>query len=492
MPTTVTFTTAGAISWDNTSLGATSIDLKIFGGGSGGGGGGPNFGFQAGGGGEEIEIAGLSVSAISYSGVIGDVAAGGVGGNGASGNNSTFTVGGTTYTAHGAVFATGGTGGNGTVNRNGGNGGSANFVTHGGGGGSSAGTSSAGVNGGTGGSGGAGGIAPTGGGDGGNGGADGVAGSPGVQPGGGGGGGGKNGNGGQGAAGKIILTYYAPPANTVAPAVTGTAQVGQTLTTTDGTWTGSPTFTYLWKHGDNSAAGGTATNNTYVPVVGDIGFGMKCVVTGTNSDGNAAATSNTTSNVLPAAPVADFTGTPLSGTAPLSVAFTDTSTNTPTSWLWEKNDGSGWVNFAGTPTVQNPTEVFATGTWSVRLTATNAGGSNTKTRTNYITATQPVPVNSVAPAVTPSSGLIGDTFTSTTGTWSNTPTGYSYQWKLDGVNVGTDANTYAPVAAGSLTCTVMASNSGGPGTPAVSNAVTVSAPAASGSTRIGLAIGLGL
>lgn len=71
-------------------------------------------------------------------------------------------------------------------------------------------------------------------------------------------------------------------------------------------------------------------------------------------------------------PVAEFSGTPLTGCAPLSVAFTDESTNTPTAWLWEKNDGSGWVNFSGTPTAQNPTEDFAAGTWDVRLTATNA------------------------------------------------------------------------------------------------------------------------
>ena len=86
-------------------------------------------------------------------------------------------------------------------------------------------------------------------------------------------------------------------------------------------------------------------------------------------------------------PVADFSGTPVSGAAPLSVVFTDSSTNTPTSWLWEKNSGAGWVNFAGTPTDQNPTESFAAGTWSVRLTATNAGGSDPETKTDYITAT---------------------------------------------------------------------------------------------------------
>lgn len=88
-------------------------------------------------------------------------------------------------------------------------------------------------------------------------------------------------------------------------------------------------------------------------------------------------------------PVADFSGTPVSGTAPLSVAFTDASTNTPTSWLWEKSSdgGSNWSNFAGTPTAQNPTEVFAAGTWAIRLTATNAGGSDGETKTAYVTVT---------------------------------------------------------------------------------------------------------
>lgn len=97
------------------------------------------------------------------------------------------------------------------------------------------------------------------------------------------------------------------------------------------------------------------------------------------------------------APVADFIGTPVSGTAPLSVAFTDASTNTPTAWLWEKNDGSGWVAFTSGSTTQNPTEAFAAGTWSVRLTATNAGGSDSETKTDYLTVATPVtPTNPTA------------------------------------------------------------------------------------------------
>lgn len=89
-------------------------------------------------------------------------------------------------------------------------------------------------------------------------------------------------------------------------------------------------------------------------------------------------------------PVAAFSGTPLSGTAPLSVAFTDASTNTPTAWLWEKNDGGGWQNFASGSTTQNPTESFAAGTWSVRLTATNAGGSDSETKTSYLVVATPL------------------------------------------------------------------------------------------------------
>lgn len=104
-----------------------------------------------------------------------------------------------------------------------------------------------------------------------------------------------------------------------------------------------------------------------------------------------------------------------------------------------------------------------------------------------------VPVSTIPPAVTPLSGPIGETCTSTTGTWTNTPTGYAYQWKSNGSNVGTNASTYIPVASGSLTCTVTASNGDGAGTPAVSNAVvvdTVRGPFVPEFVRMGLGLGL--
>lgn len=180
--------------------------------------------------------------------------------------------------------------------------------------------------------------------------------------------------------------FASPPVNTVLPVISGTAQVGQTLTSTTGTWSNTPTsYSYQWK----SAGSNVGTDqNTYVPVTGDIGNTITVTVTASNTSGSTPATSAATSAVVAATPIADFTGTPLSGIAPLSVTFTYTGTGgTPVSYSWEKNDGGGWVAFASTPTAQNPTESLAAGTWSVRVTATNTGGSDTKTRTNYVTST---------------------------------------------------------------------------------------------------------
>jgi PKD repeat protein len=79
------------------------------------------------------------------------------------------------------------------------------------------------------------------------------------------------------------------------------------------------------------------------------------------------------------APTADFTGAPVSGTVPLTVQFTDLSTDAPTSWTWDFGDG-------GTSTAQNPQHSFQNaGTYSVALTASNDHGSDTLTRTDYIT-----------------------------------------------------------------------------------------------------------
>lgn len=82
-----------------------------------------------------------------------------------------------------------------------------------------------------------------------------------------------------------------PPVNSVAPALSGTAQEGQTLTCSTGTWSGSPTYTYQWKRDGNNIT--SATNSTYTLVTADVGTSIKCTVTATNFVGSATADSNT-------------------------------------------------------------------------------------------------------------------------------------------------------------------------------------------------------
>lgn len=83
----------------------------------------------------------------------------------------------------------------------------------------------------------------------------------------------------------------------------------------------------------------------------------------------------------PVKPVPYFTGTPLSGRKPLTVKFTDGSTNSPTYWRWDFGDGS-------TSTLQNPSHSFShKGSYTVVLTVGNAAGEATLTRTAYITVT---------------------------------------------------------------------------------------------------------
>jgi PKD repeat protein len=79
------------------------------------------------------------------------------------------------------------------------------------------------------------------------------------------------------------------------------------------------------------------------------------------------------------APVASFTGTPVSGAVPLTVVFTNASTGSPTSYSWAFGDG-------GTSTAASPSHTYtAAGTYTVALTATSSSGSNTMTRTSYVT-----------------------------------------------------------------------------------------------------------
>jgi PKD repeat protein len=87
--------------------------------------------------------------------------------------------------------------------------------------------------------------------------------------------------------------------------------------------------------------------------------------------------------IVLAAPVANFSATPVTICENETVTFTDLSTNTPTSWSWNFGDGSS-------STLQNPTHVYANnGVYNVTLTATNVTGSDSDVQNALITVNQP-------------------------------------------------------------------------------------------------------
>ena len=212
--------------------------------------------------------------------------------------------------------------------------------------------------------------------------------------------------------------------------------------------TNSPT-SWSWTFGDGGASTAQNPSHTY-NAVGSYAVAL----TATNAGGsNTLSKSNFITIALTwTTPVAGFTGTPTSGMVPLHVNFTDSSTNTPTSWSWTFGDG-------GNSSGRNPGHAYsAAGSYTVALTATNPGGSNTCTQSNYITVTAPpAPVAGFMAPVT--SGPV-PLFVAFTDTSTNNPT--SWSWTFGDGGTSTIQNpTYTYFAVGSYTVALTATNGGG-------------------------------
>ncbi len=142
---------------------------------------------------------------------------------------------------------------------------------------------------------------------------------------------------------------------------------------------------WAWSFGDGhtytnpspSSYSGLVTNTYTAPG----SYTVKLTVvgpTGTNIS-TVASYVVVTSGTVP--PSASFTGTPTTGFAPLTVIFTDTSTGTVTNRAWNFGDGHTYTN----TTSLYATNTYTTnGTFTVSLTATGPGGTNTSTVAKYV------------------------------------------------------------------------------------------------------------
>jgi hypothetical protein len=115
----------------------------------------------------------------------------------------------------------------------------------------------------------------------------------------------------------------AVPRNTARPTITGDPQVGESLTATEGTWTGSPTsFAFQWQRCDLDAivCGDVpgATGRSYGVRAADVGFRVRVEVTARNASGSGVAVSAPSGIVVPRTPITNARPT----IAIISIRFT--------------------------------------------------------------------------------------------------------------------------------------------------------------------------
>ena len=158
-----------------------------------------------------------------------------------------------------------------------------------------------------------------------------------------------------------------------------------------------------------------------------------------------------TVNELP--PVANFTGTPTTGTVPLTVTFTDGSTGVITEYAWDFGDTT-------TSAEQSPSHQYTkVGTYTVNLTVTGPGGSNISSQSHYVTVNELPPVAGFNTDPTPATGIVPLTvvFTDTS---TGAITGYTWDFG-DTVTSSEQSPSHQYNKAGIYNVTLMVTGPGG-------------------------------
>jgi PKD repeat protein len=208
--------------------------------------------------------------------------------------------------------------------------------------------------------------------------------------------------------------------------------------------TGDPT-SWEWDFGDGATSTEQNPSHDYTAI-----GSYTVTLTATGAGGSDTETKADCVQVL-LPPTADFSASPTNGIAPLGVSFTDLSTSDPTAWEWDFGDG-------GMSTEQNPShEYLAPGSYSVSLTASNAGGADTETKADYITVVPPPPAADFSAAPTSGPAPLEVAFT---GLSSNEPTSWSWDFG-DGDTSTTQNPSHAYLTPGCYTVSLTAANAGG-------------------------------
>jgi hypothetical protein len=196
------------------------------------------------------------------------------------------------------------------------------------------------------------------------------------------------------------------PVNSVAPVVSGGTTVGSTLTTTNGTWSNSPTgYTYQWYRTSSPISG--ATSSTYTLVTADNTNTIYCAVTATNPAGSVTQNSNTVGPVT-----STYTISFLSVAGGASGGFANNG-------FYQAGGGGGSGGFVTGSFTATPTNVYTATVGGGGATKTSAGQGNAGSNTSLTGQTTAVGGgggggSGAAPA-TGGSGGGGEGQTNTTG-----------------------------------------------------------------------------
>jgi len=222
--------------------------------------------------------------------------------------------------------------------------------------------------------------------------------------------------------------------------VSGVAPLGVTFTNlSSGDWS-----TSSWNFGDGATS--TLANPTHTYTTAGV-YSVSLTVSGPGGTDTETKTDYITVYETVAA---NFTGTPASGLIPLTVSFVNTSTGAWETSAWSFGDGA-------TSALKNPVHEYTEpGTYTVSLTVSGLGGTDTETKTSYITVYGPVTADFTG---TPTSGLppLSVSFTNTSvGDWTTS------SWDFgDGSTSTLDNPTHQYTLAGAYTVTLSVSGPGG-------------------------------
>ena len=227
--------------------------------------------------------------------------------------------------------------------------------------------------------------------------------------------------------------------NTSGPSITGTAQRGNTLSGSQGSWSGiGNVYAIQWQESTDGVAWADiigATESSYTPSVADEGMKLRLSVSATNPDGTATAVSQPTAAVLASAPAnaaaPTIAGTPQRGATLTSTAGAWSGLGTTFSFQWQRSSTAGaWIDISGANAASYTVAVADEGAnLRLAITASNPDGSVTVASQSTAIAPSDPPVARSLPTV---AGTAQRSFTLTaTGAWNGVGNTYAYQWQHD-------------------------------------------------------------